>query len=586
GAPLTYETFLGFVHPDDRAEVDAKWAAGLRGEPYDIQHRIVSNGRIKWVREKAYLEFDEAGALRGGFGITQDITELKQSEEALQKSEERFRAVFQHAGIGIAITDWNGRLVLANPAYCRLVGYTQDELGELVFSDLVHPDDRDANLVAMRRVRDEELPFFEIENRYVRKDGEVVWAHKFVSPLHDEQGAPAHLVALVTDVTERRHMEDALREADRRKDEFLATLAHELRNPLAPISNALHVLQQIGAPPEAEKFLAIIQRQVTHLVRLVDDLLEVSRISRGDIELRKKRVDLAAVIGQAMETSQPLIRAGRHEASVSLGPEPLIVDGDPMRLSQVFANLVNNAAKYTQAGGRISLTAARSGDEAIVGVRDTGVGIPAEMLPRVFDLFTHIDRRSDGAAGLGIGLALVRDLVELHGGRVEARSEGLGQGSEFIVRLPLATGLASDADVAPSDAETVRSAATAPGASSHRVLVIDDNQDVADSLAMLLETFGATVCSAYSGPAALDALASFKPDLVFLDLGMPGMDGYEVARRIRERPEGQSLLLVALTGWGQAEDRSRTRAAGFDLHLVKPADLDALQELLASIEAR
>lgn len=579
GTPLTYETFLDLVHPDDRAFVDAKWSARLRGEPYDIQHRIISNGRVKWVREKAYLELGETGELRGGFGITQDISELKQSEEALRDSEERFRAVFEHAGIGIAITNWEGRLVQTNPAYCRLVGYTEDELGEFVFSDLVHPDDREANLAETRRLRDGEQPFFEIENRYVRKDGETVWVHKFVSLLHNEIGAPLHLVALVTDVTERRRMEDALREADRRKDEFLATLAHELRNPLAPISNALHVLQRIGAPPETERFLAMIHRQVAHLVRLVDDLLEVSRISRGNIELRKECVDLSVVIGQAMETSQPLIQAGRHEISVSLHPEPLVVQGDPVRLSQIFANLLNNAAKYTPVGGRIWLNAERLDGEAIVRVRDTGAGISAEMLPRVFDLFTQADRHQEGAqAGLGIGLALVRSLVELHGGRVEARSAGLGEGSEFIVRLPLAVGLASGGETAPCEARAPRS--------SHRVLVIDDNQDVANSLAMLLETFDVEVRTAYGGPAGLDALASFKPDLVILDLGMPGMDGFEVARRIRERPEGRNLLLVALTGWGQAEDRGLTREAGFDLHLVKPAEMEALQELLVSLESR
>lgn len=576
GTPQNYETFMSFVHSDDRAYVDEKWRAGLRGEPYDIQHRIVSDGRVKWVREKAYLEFDAAGALRGGFGITQDISELKRSEEALKKSEERFRAVFEYAGTGIAIAELNGRLVQSNPAYRRLLGYTQEELETLTFSDLVHPEDRAANSAEIRRLRDEELPFFEIENRYVRKDGQVVWVHKFVSLLHDGRGAPVHFVALVTDVTERRRMENALREADRRKDEFLATLAHELRNPLAPISNALHVLKRTDAPPQTEKLIGMIERQVTHLIRLVDDLLEVSRISRGKVELRRERLDLAAVISQAIETSQPLIHARRHETKLSLPSKPLVVDGDPVRLAQVFANLLNNAAKYTEAGGRIWIEAESLGGEAIVTVRDSGAGISAEMLPRVFDLFTQADRHLEGAhGGLGIGLALVRSLVELHGGRVEACSAGLGLGSEFIVRLPLVEGAAGKP-------EAQSNGTTAPEG-SRRVLVIDDNPDVADSLAMLLETFGVNVRTANSGAVGLEALADFRPELVFLDLGMPGMDGYETARRIRERPEGRTVLLVALTGWGQEEDRSRTRAAGFDRHLVKPAEIDALQELLASL---
>jgi PAS domain S-box-containing protein len=579
GTQLSYETFLALVHPDDRAYVDEKWRAGLRGEPYDIQHRIIADGHIKWVREKAYLELDETGSLRGGFGIAQDISERKRSEEALQKSEACFRAVFEHAATGITIADLDGRLIQTNPAFRRLLGYERHELDGVAFAELVHPDDRAANLLAVRRLREEELPTCEIENRYLRKDGKVVWVHKFISLLHDARGAPSHFVALVTDVTERRRMEDALRESDQRKDEFLATLAHELRNPLAPISNALHVLGRLGAPPEMEKLIGLIRRQVIHLIRLVDDLMEVSRISRGKVELRRQPVDLAAVIGQAIETSEPFVEAGGHELRVELCAEPLIVGGDSVRLAQVFANLVNNAAKFTPPGGRIELTMEARAGEAAVRVRDNGVGISSEMLPRVFDLFSQAERRLDGVnGGLGIGLALVRSLVELHDGRVEASSAGLGRGSEFIVSLPLTESVLGDPNIE-------REAGEAPE-TARRVLVIDDNRDVAESLAMLLDTFGADVRTASSGPAGLDALAEFAPELVFLDLGMPGMDGYETARRIRERPEGRGVLLVALTGWGQDGDRDRTREAGFDRHLVKPADLDALQALLATLEAR
>jgi PAS domain S-box-containing protein len=383
---------------------------------------------------------DEAGNITGGVIAWRDITEIKRAEEALRASEQRFRAVFEHSGIGIAITDWEGHFLQCNPAYQALLGYTQEELGRIVFSDLVHPDDRAANLAEIHRLRREELPYFEIENRYVRKDGEPVCVRKFISLLHDSTGKPAHLVALVTDMTERRRMEDTLREADRRKDEFLAMLAHELRNPLAPIRNGLHVLRKSGGQdPATERVREMMERQVNHLVRLVDDLLEVSRITRGSIELKKERVDLMAIIGHAVEISQPLIQAGAHELSVSLPPAPLFLEADPVRLAQVLSNLLNNAAKYMEKGGRIRLAAKQQGQEAMVSVRDEGVGISAEMLPRVFDLFTQVDRSIDRSqGGLGIGLALVHRLVELHGGRVEALSEGPGRGSEFVIHLPLA----------------------------------------------------------------------------------------------------------------------------------------------------
>jgi PAS domain S-box-containing protein len=381
-----------------------------------------------------------------------DITERKRADEALRASEQRFRAIFEHAGTGIAITDEEGHVLKCNPAFCTLLGYTQEELGHLVLPDLVHPDDCAANFSALRRLREEELPYFEMENRYLRKDGQTVWVRKFVSLLRESTDAPAHLVALVTDMTERHHMEEALRAADRQKDEFLAMLAHELRNPLAPIRNALYVLQRSDAEAVANErtraMLTMMERQVNHLVRLVDDLLEVSRITRGKIELKKERVDLAVVIGHAVETNQPLIQANDHDLSVSLPPEPLLLDADPVRIAQIFANLLNNATKYTPAGGHIHLTAAQMGNEAVVRVRDTGVGISAGMLPHVFDLFTQVDRTLDRSqGGLGIGLALVRRLVELHGGRVEVHSEGSGRGSEFVVYLPLAAAASADAAI-------------------------------------------------------------------------------------------------------------------------------------------
>jgi signal transduction histidine kinase len=389
---------------------------------------------------------------------------------------------------------------------------------------------------------------------------------------------------------ERGRIEDELRrrveqlaEMDRRKDEFLATLAHELRNPLAPLRNSLHILRMSGdSGPASERIHEMMERQINHMVRLVDDLLEVSRITRGKIELRRERVELAAVLRSAVETSRPLIEAARHQLAITVPPEPLILEADPVRLSQVIANLLNNAAKYTEEGGQIWLTARLEGGDAAVSVRDTGLGIPADMLSRVFDMFAQVDRtlkRSQG--GLGIGLTLARTLVEMHGGRVEARSDGLGKGSEFTVRLPLA------AENSLAAEGRSRAASTQPATlSQQRVLVVDDNRDAADSLGLLLKFLGADAHVVYDGPSALQALDVYRPAVVFLDIGMPGMDGHEVARYMRQAPEFQDVMLIAMTGWGQEEDRRRSQAAGFDHHLVKPADADALQALLSSVAVR
>ena len=363
-------------------------------------------------------------------------------------------------------------------------------------------------------------------------------------------------------------------EADRRKDEFLAILAHELRNPLAPIRNTINILRLSSRPPAAQLW-EMMDRQVGHMVRLVDDLLEVSRITRGSIELRRQPVELSLIIATAVETSRPLIEAARHELTVNLPLEPLVVEADAMRLAQVFANLLNNSAKYTEEGGTVSITATREGDEVMVAVRDSGVGIPAEALGRVFDMFVQVNPRARrGGSGLGIGLTLARSLVEMHGGSISAASAGAGSGSVFTVRLPLAAAAATVRRELPGPAPRV--------AGGPRVLVVDDNRDAADSLAQLLELMGAEVRVAYSGKGALEALASDRAALVFLDIGMPEMDGYEVARRIRADGDARDTRLVALTGWGQEKDRRVSRAAGFDHHLTKPPDAGELRELLAS----
>ena len=374
-------------------------------------------------------------------------------------------------------------------------------------------------------------------------------------------------------LAERQKTEQALRTADRRKDEFLATLGHELRNPLAPILNSLEILKLSGAFEEARTApaCAVMERQVHHLNRLVDDLLEVSRITRGIIEVKKEPLDLTAIVKAAIETSRPVLDNLRHEVRMDFEPTQICVGGDPVRLTQVFANLLNNAAKYTNHGGVIKVTTRHEDGEAIVSVKDNGIGINPNALTQVFDMFMQVDRstrRSQG--GLGIGLTLVRSLVGMHGGSVEARSEGPGLGSEFIVRLPRLT----EAQLPPETSGRIQPLP------SRRILIVDDSRDGGESLAMLLRVLGAEVSLAHSGRAALESINTFRPDVVLLDIGMPGMDGYEVARRIRANPKNRDMQLIALTGWGQDEDRQRSTAAGFNHHLVKPADIDQLRQLL------
>ena len=372
--------------------------------------------------------------------------------------------------------------------------------------------------------------------------------------------------------------QEALRDADRRKDEFLAILAHELRNPLAPIQNSLHFLKLTSLPDTtAQRATGVMERQVRHMVRLVDDLLEISRISRGKIDLRKEPIELNAIVRSALETSRPLIDAAGQYLLLEFPPEPLMLEGDFVRLTQVVSNLLNNAAKYSDAGGRIWLSVRRDGDTAVISVRDMGRGIPPDKLTHVFELFMQVDQQPNRAhGGLGIGLTLVKRLVEMHGGTIEGHSEGIGKGAEFTVRLPLS----AVSPILESPANPPRTAL----AISRRVLIVDDNRDAAESLAMLLRHLGAEVTVAFNGPDALAAVAAHQPSIVLLDIGMPGMDGFEVARLIRKQPRRGALTLVALTGWGQDEDRRRSLAAGFDQHLTKPADIQALQNLLAAVD--
>ena len=366
--------------------------------------------------------------------------------------------------------------------------------------------------------------------------------------------------------------------ADQRKDEFLATLAHELRNPLAPIRNWVNVARLSGSDDPGPKFWDMMDRQVSHMVRLVDDLMELSRITRGKIDLRMEPVELSSVIAAAVEASRPLIESAGHTLAINMPEEPVVVRADAVRLAQVFANLLNNAVKYTDAGGCITLTLMREPQQAVVTVTDTGIGISSAAISRVFDMFVQGDGARRTQSGLGIGLTLVRSLVEMHGGKVEAQSEGEGRGSRFVVRLPTTVGMPVNHDVDVPGVTRARSMT--------RALVVDDNHDAADSLGALLRMMGADVRVAHDGERALAIYDAFRPAVVFLDLGMPGMDGFETAQHLRSRPDSRDVLLVALTGWGQERDRRRTEAAGFDRHLAKPADLETLQDVLLSAANR
>jgi len=390
--------------------------------------------------------------------------------------------------------------------------------------------------------------------------------------------ARLELVRLQQRLDEQRvQLIEKLREADRRKDEFLATLSHELRNPLAPLQNALHLLRVSGTgQAAAERTHEIMERQVNHLVRLVDDLLEVSRISRGAFELRKERLEVRAIVRNALETSAPLLASAEHELTLSLPEEPLWVVGDSVRLSQILANILNNAARYTEPGGRITLDARICDGMVEISIRDNGIGLAPDAVARIFEMFNREHGSSTlGQGGLGVGLALARRLAEMHDGTIEAQSDGLGNGSTFTVRLPSAP------------PQVLKSAVRPPIATDRiplkRVLVVDDNDDAAETLGMLLESLGTEVRTARSGPEALELVGDYAPAAILLDIGMPGMDGYEVARRIRKLDSASRPVLIALTGWGKDEDRRRAREAGFDHHLVKPADLGALQALLASL---
>ena len=529
------------------------------------------------------------GTIIGYLLIGTDNTARKQVETERMLLDQRVRdqqfytrSLIESNVDALMTTDPRGIITDVNKQMETLTGCTRDELIGAPFKDyFTDPERAEAGIklvLAEGKVTDYEL------TAHARNGVETVVSYN-ATTFHDRDRKLQGVFAAARDVTERSRFEMQMRdqaaklsELHRRKDEFLAMLSHELRSPLAPISNALQLLGlQRGSENQIQRQArGIIERQMGQLQHLVDDLLEVSRITSGRVQLRRQRIAVSGIIEVAVETIRPLITQRRHELTVTVPPEPIWLHADAARLEQVVVNLLGNAAKYTEEGGQVRLTVELNGDECVIRVTDTGVGITAELLPCIFDLFTQAERSLDRSqGGLGIGLALVHRLTELHGGQVEVRSI-LGQGSEFIVRLPIAPPAAMQSPSA--DAETVQ-----PTTRSLRVLVVDDNVDSVLSFSMLLEASGHEVRTAHDGPAAVRAALEYRPDLVVLDIGLPGLNGYEVAKRIRQNPVLKNVVLVALTGYGQEADREASRHAGFDHHLVKPARLEQLQQILAGV---
>ena len=512
-------------------------------------------------------------------GVAIDVTELKQTEAALRRSEAWFRTLAEASPALIWRLDPAGEFTYVNPPYLEYFGRHEDEVLDRGWFPLLHPDDAGAYMASVDAAQRERRRL-QAAVRVRHRHGDWRWIESYALPLFSDGGEYLGHIGTSLDITERKQFEEALSEADSRKDEFLAMLAHELRGPLAPIRNSIEIMRRTAAP-ETESVVKTLDRQVSHLVRLVDDLLDVGRISRGRIELRRERLDIRSVVQHAVEAVRPLCDDLDQSLTVDLPTDPAFVDGDPARLAQVLGNLLSNASKFTPAGGRLSIAVdpqSSTPAHVVIRVCDTGIGIAPEQIARIFDLFMQIDTSLERVGGgLGIGLTLVRTLVGMHGGTVEVRSEGVGRGSEFFVRLPRIDPLHALAE--PLLGDVAR--AHAP----RRILVVDDNRDSADSLCALLRIGGHEAVAAYDGLEAVNAAAAFRPEVILLDIGLPKLNGFEVARRIRQREGDACPVLVALTGWGQDSDRKASREAGFDAHLVKPVDDATLTKLLANLGA-
>ncbi|NHZ93021.1 response regulator [Massilia sp. CCM 8733] len=583
GGPVQH--YLDAIHPDDLAHATARIDDALAsGEPYDVEYRVRGSDRLYHnVIARGQVVGDAATPGRHLRGVVIDITRQKQAEARLGASEERYRTLFDSIDTGVCIieilfegeTAYDYRFIELNPAFVKHTGLV-DAAGKTVLEMVPGHDSH--WFATYGQVATSGVPVRMVEEARAMGRWFDVYATRAGGP-------GSRLVAvLFTDISERvaadtelRRLAADLSEADRRKTEFLATLAHELRNPLAPIRSGLQVMRlNAGDARVAARVQDIMDRQLDHLVALVDDLLDVARITRGQIALKPEWTSVQRIVADAVDTSRPLIDGAGHQLRIDLPAQPLALYADPTRVRQIVNNLLNNAARYTPHGGRIILSARQDGADVLISVSDNGIGIAADQLAAVFDMFTQVGRSAHQSGGLGIGLSLVRSLAEQHGGKVGAASAGLGKGSVFSVRLPLAPPGAPAATHAPATAGSA-----APAGTALRVIVVDDNLDAAATLAELLMLVGHEVDVANDGPAALAMAARLRPHVMFLDIGMPGMDGYALAQALRQDGRHAGVLLVALTGWGSGEDRERTRAAGFDVHLTKPVDLSSLADLLA-----
>jgi PAS domain S-box-containing protein len=568
------------IHPDDLQAVQAADAiAKQTGILNSVEYRVVRpDGTVRWVTSRGRAQLDDAGKPILLPGLLIDITGRKLAEQALRDSEKLYRAVGESIDYGVWVSDAAGRNIYASDSFLRLMGVTQRECSEFGWANSLHPDDAHATIVAWNECVQAGAPWYR-EHRVRGADGRY---HPILAqgvPIRGDRGHITGWAGINLDISRLKHTEEALREADRRKDEFLATLAHELRNPLAPIRHAVRILDSPAAD-DAQRIWGreVIARQVRHMAWLLDDLLDVSRITRGQLDLKKDYVELQSIVEMAVETARPLIETKRHSLTINLPAEAVKFEADPLRLSQVISNLLTNAAKYTDAGGQITLAAALAEDELVISVKDSGIGLSPATIPGLFTMFSQVDSAIDRAeGGLGIGLALVKGLVALHGGQVAASSEGLGRGSEFEIRLPRV--------IVESASETRAEALHALGNPNAKLrgklMVVDDNRDAATTLAAVLEMCGYEVVTVYSGAEALEVGARARPQAVLLDIGMPGLSGYETARRIRLEAWGRHTVLIAVTGWGQDDDKRKAQAVGFDHHLTKPVDPDDIERLLS-----
>jgi PAS domain S-box-containing protein len=590
--PGIFSAYQSSIYPPDRSSVLASLDMAVkRSSHHHMEYRIVMpDGTVRWIEESGRVFREFGGASARMIGVCVDITDRKIRErdisdlrDGLRRRVEELNALFNLLPVGVLIVhDSQCSRVTLNPAAAALLEapegklvLTESDLKKLpfrIFRDGICLTDHEAPLQRVLRsgmsITDEMLEL-------VFDDGRVKSKYMSVVPLFDEAGDVRGTLAALVDMTERKRMEDILKDADRRKDEFLATLAHELRNPLAPIRSSIEILlMKEWADPDVRCHQEIIERQIRHMACLLDDLLDVSRISYNKLDLHRDYVDLSVLVNSAIETSRPLIESGQHCLTVLMPVEPIYLYVDSVRIVQVFSNLLSNAAKYTEPFGQIKIHAERCGNEVLVSVIDNGIGISPEMMSRLFDMFMRGEgplERSKG--GLGIGLSLAYGLVSLHGGSLETYSKGLNQGSKFIVKLPLI-----DAGEIP-----VKDGGVCVGATGRFIMVVDDLRDNADSLAALLTMLGHEICVAYSGEEAIELAAKRRPEVVLLDIGMPKMDGYEVCQRLRAQRGGIEITIIALTGWGQQSDRRRSREAGFDYHLVKPVEIAALTEILFNL---